>query len=123
MSADCDASSSVRRHLIGASGLLCLAIGGSLMIWPLPASSAQFVYGMCIEAGLVLLAAWLALPQLDRIPGWLFATTLGLVLLVAVRPQVVLILVRVGVVLLPIFFAIWLLRPKSARQASRRSQR
>lgn len=119
MSSDCVASSSFRRHLIGASGLLCLAIGGSLMIWPAQASSAQFVYGMCIKVGLVLLAAWLALPQLDRIPGWLFATVLGLILLVAVRPQMVLILVRVGVVLLPIFFAIWLLRPKTWRGAQR----
>jgi hypothetical protein len=116
MSADRDASSSLRRRLLGVSGLACLVIGGSLMLWPPEASSAQFLYGMCIKSGLVLLAAWLAMPQLDRIPGWMFAGVVGLILLVAVRPQVVLIVLRVGIFFLPIFFLVWLLRPKAARR-------
>jgi hypothetical protein len=119
MSVARDAPSSLRRNLLGASGLICLLIGIYLSVWPLDGSSAEFAQGMCIKSGLVLMAAWLAFPQLDRLPGWMLLTVVALLLVLATRPRIMFVMVRMGIFLLPIFFLIWLLRPKAARRAPR----
>jgi hypothetical protein len=119
MSDDRRVSSSLRRHLLGASGLACLATGIFLLIWPPDSASAEFMQGSFIKSGLALLAAWLAFPQLDRVPGWMFVVMLLLILVIATRPQIALVLVRVAVFFLPIFFVIWLLRPKARRRSAR----
>lgn len=106
-------ASSIRRHLLGLSGLIFLAVGIYFVVWPPTDASSEFLQGSCTKAGLVLLAFWLAFPQLDRMPGWVVVSTVGGILLVAVRPQIVLTVIRLAVVLSPILGLIWLLRPQS----------
>lgn len=104
------------RHVLGVMGLVCLAIAGYYFAVPPRAESAVFVQGSCIKSGLVLLATWLAYPHLDRLPRWLFAPVLGLILMIAFRPRITAILLRFSVFLLPILIAIWLLRPRQRRR-------
>jgi hypothetical protein len=113
------ASSSLRRHLLGAFGLICLAAGGYFYARPPDVASVEFLQGSCIKSGLVLIAAWLAFPQIDRLPGWVFGVLVGFLLAVAVRPKVVILLLRMAMLLLPIFVLIWLLRPKTSRLTHR----
>ena len=108
-------TSAVRRHLVGVFGLVFVTVGIYFFIWPPESGATEFLQGSCIKAGIVLLLTWLAFPQLDRLPVWLFASTVGALLAVAVRPRVVLALLRYGIVFLPILIAIWVLRPKRRR--------
>jgi hypothetical protein len=111
--------SSIRRHLLGISGLICLAVGIYFTIRPPELASAEFVQGSCVKAGLVLCAAWLAFPQVDRLPGWMFAGLVGLLLVLATRPRIVVVLLRFAMFLVPIFVLIWVLRPKVRRGSTR----
>jgi hypothetical protein len=82
-------------------------------------ASVEFLQGSCVKSGLVLIAAWLAFPQLDRLPGWVFGVLVGFLVAVAVRPKVVFLLLRLALLLLPIFVLIWLIRPKTGRLTHR----
>jgi hypothetical protein len=104
------------RHVLGIAGIACLVVAGYLFLHPPETGSSAFLQGSCIKSGLVLLATWLAYPQLDRLPSWLLMPLLGIILALTVRPRVTVILLRFGVILLPIFIAIWLLRPKARRR-------
>ena len=55
--------------------------------------------------GGVMALVWLAQPQLARMPRWLLAIILGVLLLVMWRPKILL-------AALPAFFLLWLLRPR-----------
>jgi hypothetical protein len=95
---------------MGGIAATLLAVGIAFSIWPPSEATAQFLQGSCIKSGLVLGAAWLAYPQLDRLPGWLFSGLIVFLMAAAVRPRVVMALSRYAVFLLPLVFAIWLLR-------------
>ncbi len=105
-------SRSVRRHSLGVAGILCLGIGIYFTISPPANASVEFLQGSCIKSGLVLLATWLAFDQLDRLPTWLFVTSVGTFLAIAVRPRIVLAMLRSLMFLAPILFLIWALRPR-----------
>jgi hypothetical protein len=107
----------VRRNLLGVIGLLSLAVGIYFYVRPPDVASVEFVQGSCIKSGFVLLAAWLAFPQLDRMPGWLFAVLVGGLLTVAVRPRLVIVALRAGLYVLPVLALIWLLRRLAPRQS------
>jgi hypothetical protein len=98
---------------MGVAGVLLLATGICLLIWPLESANGVFWQGSSIKSGLVLLAAWLAFPQLQRLPGWILTSIVVFGLAVAIRPRVVLALTRVAWVFVPILVLIWLLRPRS----------
>lgn len=99
-----------RRHAMGCIAAILLAVGIVFSIYPPGQAAAQFLQGSCIKSGLVLGAAWLAYPQLNRLPGWLFSSLIVFLIAAAARPRVVMALSRYAVFLLPLFFAIWLLR-------------
>ncbi len=103
-------AAALRRHLMGVAGLVLLLVGVCLWIWPPESASGSFWHGSCTKSGLMLLAAWLAFPQLQQLPLWLFNAIIGLALLIAVRPRIALVLVRVSWVFVPILGVIWLLR-------------
>lgn len=107
------AGSAVRRHLVGLAGLALLAVGVYSLIWPPQEASSELMQGSCIKAGLVLLAFWLAFPQLDRLPMWAVVSSTLALLIVAVRPQILLTVVRLAIVLSPLLGILWLLRPQS----------
>ena len=106
---------SPRRHLVGVVGLVFLSVGIYFYIFPPESGSVEFLQGSCVKSGLILLVTWLAFPQLDKLPIWLFASTIGALLVVAVRPRVVLAVLRYGIVFIPIVVVIWCLRPKRRR--------
>ena len=70
-----------RRHAMGLCALILLLIGIAFYVWPVGnSSSVQLAQGSFIKSGLVLAAAWLAYPHLNRLPGWLFG---GLIVFLA----------------------------------------
>lgn len=103
-----------RRPLLGfaAGGLLLF---GAILAW-LPAgpntASREVLQGSCFKAGIVLVLLWLAMPQIDRLPHWAVFGTTGALLLLAVRPQALLVLVRLAIFCAPLLFLAWLFRPK-----------
>jgi hypothetical protein len=105
---------------MGCIAAILLAVGIVFSIWPPSKATAQFLQGSCIKSGLVLGAAWLAYPQLNRLPSWLFSGLIVLLIAAAVRPRVVMALSRYAVILMPLLFAIWLLR-RLKRQTDGRS--
>ena len=101
---------SLRRHILGLSGLILLSVGIYFYIRPPDLASVEFVQGSCVKSGLILLATWLAFPQLDRLPGWLLGGLIIFMLAVATRPRIVFVLLRYGLILAPILGLIWMLR-------------
>ena len=61
---------------------------------------------MCVMMGLL----WLAWPELERLPRWIFFAIPVLVVLCAWRPQLILIVV-------PALFLLWLLQPPKSRRS------
>lgn len=95
---------------MGVSAVLLLVAGVAFWIWPPGDASATFLQGSMIKSGLVLGATWLAFPQLDRLPGWLFTTFIGVLLVAAVRPRIFLAMSQYLVFLVPLLVVLWLLR-------------
>jgi hypothetical protein len=114
----------MQRHLVGGIGLVCVAIWGWLMaVYP----DHRVAAGSCIRIGLVLLAIWLALPQLVRIrltlPFWLMTSVIVGGLLVAVRPKAAIWVVPLAAALAALHFVGWLFKPlPRKRRATDRSQ-
>jgi hypothetical protein len=109
-----------RRHLLGACGLVFLLLGMYFYLWPVRSASSDFFQGVGVKTGLVLLAVWLAFPQLDRMPGWIFVALLGTLLALVLRPRIVAALLRYSTVLIPILIVIWILRRLSPNPSQRR---
>ncbi|MDG2380306.1 MAG: hypothetical protein P8N76_01400 [Pirellulaceae bacterium] len=99
-----------RRHAMGTSALILLVAGCAFFVWPVGGDSGELVQGSLIKSGLALGAAWLAFPQLDRLPGWIFVSLIGILLAIAIRPRIFMALSRYLIVLAPLLFVIWLLR-------------
>jgi hypothetical protein len=59
----------------------------------------------CLRIGLVMGALWLAQPQLARLPGWLMAGAVIVILVTALRPKLFLVAIVVLV-------AVAILRPR-----------
>jgi hypothetical protein len=53
--------------------------------------------------GIVLFATWLALPELEKVPKWLFGSVLGGALICVVRPPMIFVVV-------PTIILMWSLR-------------
>lgn len=113
-------AAALRRHIMGVAGVVLLLVGVCLWIWPPESASGTFWHGSSVKSGLVLLAAWLAFPQLQRVPPWLFNVGIGLALLIAVRPRIAIVLTRVAWVFVPILGAIWILRRLGAKTPTQR---
>ena len=109
---DCEipSTTSWRRRILGLSGLFAMILGAYLYMFGNNDGSIEVVRASSIKAGFVLLAAWLALPQLDRLPGWVFSSLIAGLLMLAIRPRIIAVLLRYSTVLIPLFSAIWLLR-------------
>jgi hypothetical protein len=114
-------SADFRRLSMGVSGSLLLLTGIGLAIWPAAGDASGFWQGTAVRTGLVLLAAWLAWPQLDRLPNWVLLTIVVTLLILAARPRLFLALLRYGVVILPLLLALWWLSPR--RHSARRLRR
>lgn len=101
-----------QRQILGALAIALVVVGAALA---LTGAERQDMAGMCVRIGLILGAAWLALPDLQR-PGakWLFAAIGVFAFVVAKFPKLT---IYAGIALV----AIAVLRPRIAAYANRRS--
>jgi hypothetical protein len=99
----------MQRHILGIVTIIVLAVGVVKY-----AGDDAAVAGACLRIGAVLGLLWLAMPQLRDVPVWILGAV-GVVLLVVLRWPKLLWAV------LPIAIALWLLRPRGVRRASRYS--
>ena len=101
----------MRRHAVGVIALLMLGFGIGLWIWPPSGGGAAFAHGMCLKVGLVLGAVWLAWPQLERLPPWLFGAVFVLIMAITIRPRVTLALLPYAAMVVPLLLLLHVLRP------------
>jgi len=99
----------MRRHLIGILGLLLLL--GILVTWNWGSESAWRVYtkSACWRLGPLLVILWLAFPQFDRMPSWLWFYVGAVLVVAALRPKVLL-------VLIPIIIVLAIVKPRIGRR-------
>ncbi len=91
----------MRRHLLGISALVFVVIWVVFLYNP-PSNATGIEAGSSLRIGAVLAALWLAWPHLKCIPWWLYYSLLGLALIVAARPKMI-------VFALPALLAFWFL--------------
>ena len=96
----------MRRHVLGILALILLGLGGYFYYFPRPGGTQQFIHASCIRLGMILLAIWLAYPEIRRIPRWMYRVLLLAAGVVIVQPKAI-------VIILPALLIIWLLRPRS----------
>lgn len=116
----------MRRNLLGLIGLAFLGTWIALLIWNPASGGYAFAAAACMRIGCVLLALWLALPQLSqlklRLPAWLLASLIGSGLLIAVRPRLAIWLLPIMLAIAALQFVGWLFKPLPAGTKSRRSR-
>ena len=89
----------MRRHAIGTIALLLLLVAGWFVIWPPTGPNSQDLEAACLRIGIVLGLIWLAYSHLERVPNWLWYTLPFALLALARRPQLLLLLIPLAVVL------------------------
>ncbi|MCA9199206.1 MAG: hypothetical protein KDA87_16790 [Planctomycetales bacterium] len=100
----------VRRLLLGASGAVLTGIGSLAWFSEAHSEDTIMIYSSCLRIGLLLLALWLAFPQVTKLSFWKFAVTVGLLLVLAVRPRFLWTMIPVAVSLTPLMILIWMFR-------------
>lgn len=84
----------MRRNLLGiiALALLVAAVYG-LVVHGVTDDEASMITSICLRVGLVLGAAWLALPQLTRLSGkaspWIIVPVAAAAVAITVRPRTI----------------------------------
>jgi len=92
----------MQRRILGISAVVFLLAAGTIWLW-WPGAGMEAELGFFSRMGAVLLAAWLAYEDVQRLPGWLLLT-LPVVLVVLVRwPRLLLLLI-------PAIVAWWVLQ-------------
>lgn len=105
----------MRRNALGVIALSLVCVGIYYWIWPPGSSELEFLHGSCIKSGTVLIALWLAYPQLERLPTWLFIPCLVVPVIIAIRP-------RLALILIPILAVLWIIRPRHVTPKSNSRQ-
>jgi len=98
----------MRRHAIGIIALGLLAAAAALAIWPHEWADNVALLGALVRVGVVMVVLWLAYPDLQRLPGWIPAVVVVLLVILAFRP-------RWFLIALPIVIALAILRPRAPR--------
>ncbi len=93
----------MHRPSVGIIAVALIAIGAYFELTS--AEGDHMVAYACWRVGGVMALLWLAQPQLVRVPRWLLAIILCVLLLVMWRPKILW-------AALPAFFLLWLLRPR-----------
>ena len=108
-----------RRPMLGAISLTLIVT--SAVIWIIPGASDDwaFAQGVSVKVGTVMLMAWVAYPQLERLSPWKTVTVMAVGGIMILRPQLIPVLVRILVVLAPLLFVIWLLQIPSKGRSTR----
>ena len=96
----------MHRPTVGLIAFACLATTVWLRFFPLQWEGNDGLLGATMRIGLVMAALWLALPQLQRWPGWLIQVIGVSAVIIAIRP-------KVALVAIPVLLAYLFLRPKN----------
>ena len=92
-----------RRWVLGVLAALLL-VTGAFTVYAEPwGGEAKAMGAACLRVGIVLGATWLALPELERIPKWMFVSLLVAVVIVVWRPPTI-------VIVAPALLLLWALR-------------
>ncbi len=115
----------MRRHLLGLIAAAFLGTWGFLFFYYGPAEGNISLYAnVCLRAGLVLAALWLALPQLAAMKKhqvWWTLGTIGAVVLAAAMPRVIPMLLILLAALLVLQFVGWIMKPLPSNPPKNRS--
>jgi len=95
----------MRRHAIGVIAIALLGVGIFFLIWPPRDSALQWLHGSSVRIGVVLLAVWLAWPEISRVPRWMYGLVTAGILIVMIQPKLVAFVV-------PALVVVWFLRPR-----------
>ena len=103
----------MRRHIVGILALVLLALGVGRIYANDHSDASAFLGNSGIRIGMVLAALWLAFPQvkrlaefIERMPSWYFYTALSALFAAGVIRHVAAVLL-----LVPLLFLLWLLKP------------
>lgn len=83
----------MHRPTVGLIALGLLLAAAALWVWPVGGGGDLGLRPACLRIGLVMGALWLALPQLQGLPGWLLRATAVAAIVIAWRPKLALVLV------------------------------
>lgn len=116
----------MRRTAVGIIALVLLGIAGyGYLRYGLDSGESGFFWSSCWRMGLVLGAIWFALPNLLEMKGkqspMMLLIGLGLVMIIAVRPKVIVFLWPFLLILAVMQFFTWLIKPPPGK--SRRKRR
>jgi|GEM_PF-5567542 hypothetical protein len=111
----------MRRHLCGILGVGSL-IGWVVLLLSGTNETSLAFSGACLKAGLIFTALWLAYPQLesliDRTPKWFFYALVGGLCAVAIRRELLFLVVPVIIVFLILEGWKWIMTPPKKRAKS-----
>lgn len=119
------AQTDIRRMLLGASGVVLTGIGSLAWFGDAHAEDLIMIYSSCLRIGLLLLALWLAFPQVTKLSVWKFGVTVGVLLVLAVRPRFLWTMIPIAISVTPLMILVWMFRtakntplPKSSTKTS-----
>lgn len=98
----------MRRHIIGIFALLLLIGSGIFLFNPEAGEKLTPLMAACFRLTPVLILLWLAYPELERMPWWIWLVVPGTLLVLAWRPKLI-------PIALPILIIIGILRPRKKK--------
>ena len=107
----------MRRHAIAVIALMLVGAGGGCWLWaPMESAGWQQFQGACWRMGALMAVAWLAYPEIQRIPSWMIPVFFFIAAVLLWRPRVILALVRLAPVAIPIILVLVILAPRLRRK-------
>jgi len=98
----------MRRHIIGILAILMMIGSGLYLFLPGAGDESTPMMAACYRMAIVLSLMWLAYPELERMPWWIWVIVPGVLVVLAWRPRLIPIAV-------PILILIGILRPRKAK--------
>ncbi len=96
----------MRRHAIGAIALLLFAGAMAFVIWEPRAVGWQVQFqAACWRVGAGMAVLWIAYPDLQRMPPWVWAVLLAAMVVIAAKP-------RAAMLIVPLIIILAVLRPR-----------
>ncbi|PHS14329.1 MAG: hypothetical protein COA78_05850 [Blastopirellula sp.] len=104
------------RIKIAVIAVLCLTISAAIYFLCEEGSSLHGINGALVKVGAVMVMLWLAYPQLEKLPAWLaMAIGAGAIVVAVYR--------KLALIIIPLLFVIWLIRPRDHSKKKKRAAR
>ncbi|MFT7639514.1 MAG: hypothetical protein ACI9G1_001250 [Pirellulaceae bacterium] len=116
----------MRRHFCGILGVSAL-IGWVVLYFSGSNETSQAMAGGCLKAGLIFSALWLAYPQIesiiDRTPKWFFYALVGGLCAVAIRRELIILVIPIIIAFMILEGWKWLMTPPKRQEKSARRKK